>query len=415
MKRIMVIFGTRPEAIKLAPVIMALAESRLFTPLVTVTGQHREMLDQILNLFSIVPQFDLNIIRQRQSLAEITTSALEGLYPLIASERPDLVLVQGDTTTTFVASLSAYYNRVPVAHLEAGLRTQDLYSPFPEEANRRLTSRLAALHLAPTTTSKMNLLREGIDPAHIVVTGNTVIDTLLWAVERASSYGDPALHDLDADPRRVLTITAHRRESWGQPMEMIAAAISRISQEEPDLLIVFPIHRNPIVREAIQPILSRLPNVRIVEPLGYAGFIRLLRRSSLVMTDSGGVQEEAPSLGKPVLVMRDNTERPEAVRAGTARLVGTDPDLIVSTVRRLLHDSSAYSSMANAVNPYGDGLAGQRTLAALAHFFEAGPRPADFDPGGDTFTAGVSAVVKPRRRHTDRRLSDRLVRMRPQD
>jgi UDP-N-acetylglucosamine 2-epimerase (non-hydrolysing) len=375
-RRVMVIFGTRPEAIKLAPVIGALEESPMFEPVVVVTGQHREMLAQVLELFSIEPDHDLELCAPRQTLTSVTTRALTGLEPLLEAERPDAVLVQGDTTTTFVGALAAFYRQLPVIHVEAGLRTLDLASPFPEEGNRQLTSRIASLHLAPTLGNKANLVREGIEPERVVVTGNTVVDALLQAVERSGGYGEPALADLDADPRRVILVTAHRRESWGEGHASVARAVAEIARTEPDVRVVFPIHRNPVVREAVMPFLAGLSNVRVVEPLGYGGLVRLMRRADLILTDSGGIQEEGPSLGKPVLVLRDTTERPEAVAAGTVRLVGTEETAIIGATRTLLHDENEYTAMANAVNPYGDGRASERTVAAMAHFFGLGA-PAD--------------------------------------
>jgi UDP-N-acetylglucosamine 2-epimerase (non-hydrolysing) len=379
-RRVMAIFGTRPEAIKVAPVLAALERSQDLEPVVVVTGQHREMLAQVLELFRIEPHHDLDLCKPGQTLTSITTKALHGLEPLFAAERPDAVLVQGDTTTTFVGGLAAFYQQIPVFHLEAGLRTNNLLSPYPEEANRQLTSRIAALHLAPTLGNKANLVAEGIDPASIVVTGNTVVDALLQAVELSTDYGDPALADLDSDPRRVILVTAHRRESWGEGHAAIARALAEIASTEPDVLVVFPIHRNPVVRDAIVPVLGHLPNVRIVEPLAYGGLVKLMRRADVILTDSGGIQEEGPSLGKPVLVLRDTTERPEAVVAGTVRLVGTEESNIVGATRTLLHDENAYCEMANAVNPYGDGRAAERSLAAMAHYFGLGERIDEFTP-----------------------------------
>jgi UDP-N-acetylglucosamine 2-epimerase (non-hydrolysing) len=380
MRRIMVVFGTRPEAIKLAPVVRALAADDRFQPIVVVTAQHRRILDQVLELFAIDPDHDLAIIRPRQTLTQVTTRALEGLVPLIASQRPDLVLVQGDTTTTFAGALAAFYERVAVAHVEAGLRSGDVGHPYPEEMNRRLTTQLAALHLAPTGTARDALLAEHVPRERIVVTGNTVIDALQWTVGRRVPYRDPALGDLDRDPRRVVLVTAHRRESWDGGMAAIGAALARVARDRDDALIVLPIHPNPVVREAILPAVHGLANVRVVEPLAYGEFARLMDRSHLLLTDSGGIQEEGPSLGKPVLVMRTTTERPEAVHAGTARLVGTDTDTIVAEVCRLLDDPGAYAAMAGAVNPYGDGRATERSLAALAHFFGDGPAADEFTP-----------------------------------
>lgn len=362
----------------MAPIVQALEKHPSFEPVVCVTAQHREMLDQVLQVFDIQPKYDLDILTPGQGLTGITTRALAGLEPVMHDVNPDAVMVQGDTTTTFAGALAAFYRRVPVVHLEAGLRTWDRYSPYPEEGNRRLTSQLASLHLAPTSRSRDNLLQEAFPPGDIVVTGNTVIDALLWTVDRNLSYGDDALLSLDKSDRPVLLVTAHRRESWGTGMASIGDAIARIATAWPDLVVVFPIHRNPVVRQAILPLIERLENVIITEPLPYAGFARLLNRSTLVLTDSGGVQEEAPSLGKPVLVMRNVTERPEAVASGTAKLVGTDPDLIVAEVNRLLSDSAAYEAVATAINPYGDGFAAQRSLEALLHAFDGGPRPEEF-------------------------------------
>jgi UDP-N-acetylglucosamine 2-epimerase (non-hydrolysing) len=377
-KKVMIVFGTRPEAVKLAPIILALAESDDFVPFVAVTAQHREMLDQVTGLFGIAPDADLDIMRPRQTLAEITTRALTGLDELVAKERPDAMMVQGDTTTTFVGALAAHYHQVPVVHVEAGLRTFNRYSPFPEEMNRRLTSQLTSLHLAPTPASCANLVAEGLERQSIVVTGNSVIDALLWTVGKRVAYDDPALEVLDTDERRVLLVTAHRRESWGERMAAVGRALGRIARAEPDLLVVLPVHRNPTVREVLLPPLEGLPNVIVTDPIDYGGFARLIDRAHLVLTDSGGVQEEAPSLGKPVLVMRENTERPEAVTAGTARLVGTDEDRIVNEVATLLRDEAAYSAMASAVNPYGDGHAAPRSVAALAHLFGLGPAAPEF-------------------------------------
>lgn len=377
-RRIAVVYGTRPEAVKVAPIVQALSDSEHFTPLVVVTGQHRSMLDQVNDVFGIVPDVDLDIHAPGQTLTDITMRALEGLRPVLAAERPDALIVQGDTTTTFAAALAAFYEQVPVVHVEAGLRTNDPTSPFPEEINRRLTSQLASLHLAPTATSRANLLAENVDPRAVVVTGNTVIDALLWTVSRRFDYGDRALDTLDDDDRPVLLVTAHRRESWGAPMQAVGRAIARIARANPELLVVFPIHRNPLVREAVLPCLQGLANVVITEPLPYGGFCRLMDRAHIILTDSGGVQEEGPSLGRPVLVMRDTTERPEAIVAGTARLVGTDEEVIVAQVSMLLHDRAAYEDMAKAVNPYGDGQAAARTVAALEEFFGLGHRIDEF-------------------------------------
>ncbi|HEX5188466.1 MAG TPA: UDP-N-acetylglucosamine 2-epimerase (non-hydrolyzing) [Streptosporangiaceae bacterium] len=379
-KRILVIYGTRPEAIKLAPVIRALRESGSLRPVITVTGQHRSIVDQVHEMFCIEPDHDLDVIRPRQSLDGLTARVLRRVSDVLRDERPDAVVVQGDTTSALAGALAAFYQQVPVVHVEAGLRTDDIYAPFPEEANRRLISQIATLHLAPTPVSEANLLRDGVDQARILVTGNTVIDALLQAVPQRAPYGDQHLEAVDETSSPVLLVTAHRRESWGRRMRDVADAIARLARLHPRLRVVLPVHPNPTVRETLLPVLEGLGNVLTVEPLDYGAFTRVLRRSTVVLTDSGGVQEEAPSLGKPVLVMRETTERPEAVAAGTARLVGTDPDRIVDEVHALLTSDRAYEDMANAVNPYGDGHAARRTVAAIGHLCGLGPRPARWEP-----------------------------------
>jgi UDP-N-acetylglucosamine 2-epimerase (non-hydrolysing) len=378
MHSIMPIFGTRPEAIKMAPIVNALTESPQFRCIVTVTGQHREMLDQVNELFGIVPDHDLNILQQGQSLSAILTRTVDGLEELFAHTRPDAVVVQGDTTTSTAAAIAACYHGIPVVHVEAGLRSGDLSSPFPEEANRKLTSQIARLHLAPTSTSRANLLAEGVNAADIVVTGNTVIDALLTTVDKQIPFTDPRLEQLATSGRRILLVTTHRRENQGDAMRGVGRALARIADAEPDLVIVLPAHKNPVVREAVLPALEGKVNVLVTEPLAYGEFTRLLSRAHIVLTDSGGVQEEAPSLGKPVLVMRDNTERPEAVEAGTVALIGTDEERIVREVQRLLHDQPHFDSMANAVNPYGDGKAAERTVAAMAKLMNVGSRLPEF-------------------------------------
>ncbi|MER5659712.1 non-hydrolyzing UDP-N-acetylglucosamine 2-epimerase [Streptomyces mirabilis] len=398
MKRLMVVYGTRPEAIKMAPVIEALDRSPIFRPTVTVTAQHRGLLDQVHALFGVRADHDLDILSERQSLADITVRVLDGLGPLLRNERPEAVLVQGDTTTAFAGALAAFYSQIPVVHLEAGLRTGDRYSPFPEEINRRLATQLASLHLAPTPHARDNLLRDGVPPSSVVVTGNTVIDALLWAVGRKAHYGDPALADLDDTARRVLLVTAHRRESWGSGMESIGSALADLARAEPDLLIVLPLHPNPVVRAAILPQVAHIGSIRLTEPLAYGAFARLMNRAHIILTDSGGIQEEGPGLGKPVLVIRDTTERPEALRAGTSRLVGTDREHIVKQVRLLLHDRAAYAAMAKAVNPYGDGRAADRTVRAIGHWMGLCGRPAEFgdapDSAGDSASAPDAAGVE---------------------
>ncbi len=374
----MPIYGTRPEAIKMAPIVEALKDSETFECVVTVTGQHRAMLDQVNELFGIVPDHDLNIIQQRQSLNSIMTKTIDGLDRLFDSSKPDAVIVQGDTTTSTAAAIAAFYHGIPVVHVEAGLRSGNLLSPFPEEANRKITSQIASLHLAPTSTSKANLLAENIAEEDIAVTGNTVIDALLETVEKQVPFTDPQLEELAASGKRILLVTTHRRENQGDAMRGVGRALARIADSEPGLAIVLPVHKNPAVREAVLPAIEGKSNVIVTEPLAYGQFTRLLALSHIVLTDSGGVQEEAPSLGKPVLVMRENTERPEAVFAGTVSLIGTDERRIFDEVIRLLHSESQFEAMANAVNPYGDGSAAQRTIAALECLLGLGERLPDF-------------------------------------
>lgn len=381
MHSIMPVFGTRPEAIKMAPVINALEASPLFRCVVTVTGQHRAMLDQVNELFGIVPDHDLNILQQGQSLSAILTRTIDGLEALFAHTRPDVVVVQGDTTTSTAAAVAALYHGIPVVHVEAGLRSGNPLSPFPEEANRKITGQIASLHLAPTSASKANLIAEGVRPADISVTGNTVIDALLATAGMEISFSDPQLEALAGSGRKILLVTTHRRENQGDAMRGVGRALARIADAEPDLVIVLPAHKNPVVREAVLPALAGRPNVVVTEPLPYGEFTRLLALAHVVLTDSGGVQEEAPSLGKPVLVMRDNTERPEAVDAGTVTLIGTDEDRIVTEVGRLLHDREYYGSMANAVNPYGDGMAAARTVAAISELLGVGSRLGEYTGG----------------------------------
>jgi UDP-N-acetylglucosamine 2-epimerase (non-hydrolysing) len=381
MYRVMTIYGTRPEAIKMAPLVGELRRHDQLTPIVAVTGQHREMLDQVNDLFGIEPTHDLDLMTPGATLAEITSKTILATSHLLQDVRPDVVIVQGDTTTVLAAALSAFYEKIPVVHLEAGLRTGNIYSPFPEEVNRRLTSPLASLHLAPTSTSKANLLREGIDEATIPVTGNTVIDALEWTTTQPVEFSDPRVGEIvDATKAgsKLLLVTSHRRESWGDRMTESMGAIRDLAVANPDVLVLLPMHRNPIVREVIEPMLGPLENVTLTEPLEYHQFAHVLAASNVVLTDSGGVQEEAPSLGKPVLVMRDTTERPEAVSAGTVRLVGTDADTIRTSVQTLFDDEHAYEEMANAVNPYGDGKAAKRCVAAVSALLGVGEREPDF-------------------------------------
>ncbi|MBI9114619.1 non-hydrolyzing UDP-N-acetylglucosamine 2-epimerase [Sanguibacter suaedae] len=375
---VMVVYGTRPEAIKVAPLIRALEASTALDVVTVVTGQHREMLDQVNELFGIVPDVDLDVFEHGQSLAQVTARVLERLDPVLVERRPAAVVVQGDTTTSTAAALAAFYRQLPVVHLEAGLRSGDIASPFPEEANRRITTRVAALHLAPTEESRDNLVRESVDAATVAVTGNTVIDALLATVAKDVAFTDPRLEQAASSGRPVLLVTTHRRESWGGAMEGVGRALRRIASDRPDHLVVLPAHRNPVVREAVLPHLEGLDNVLVTEPLAYGEFTRLLAVSRIVLTDSGGVQEEAPSLGRPVLVMRENTERPEAVEAGTVLLIGTDEDRIVTEVSRLMDDAEHYAAMATATNPYGDGRASGRAVAAIAELLGVGTRTDDF-------------------------------------
>ena len=370
MKKILTVFGTRPEAIKMAPLVHALSDDNRFDAKICVTAQHREMLDQVLKLFEIKPDFDLNIMKAGQTLNDVTTSILSGLKPILEDFKPDVVLVHGDTATTFAASLAAYYQQIKVGHVEAGLRTGNIYSPWPEEANRQLTSVIANYHFAPTEGSKENLLNEGISKDDITVTGNTVIDALFWVKEKLNK--DSSLTNelssrfnyLDSIKKLIL-VTGHRRESFGDGFERICEALSQIATNNPDTQVLYPVHLNPNVQEPVNRLLKGLDNVFLIEPQQYLPFCYLMDRASIILTDSGGIQEEAPSLGKPVLVMRETTERPEAVDAGTVRLVGTDVKLIVSQVDLLLTNPNEYQKMSRAHNPYGDGLACGRILKFL--------------------------------------------------
>lgn len=369
MKKVMCVFGTRPEAIKMAPVVKAIEENENLQSIVTVTAQHREMLDQVLQLFQIKPDFDLNLMKKNQTLTDITAGVLHGLEEILRQEQPDLVLVHGDTTTTFAATLAAFYQQIPVGHVEAGLRSGNMYSPYPEEANRKLTGVMTTLHFSPTPEARQNLLRENANDANIFVTGNTVIDALLSTVKSQYQFADAALQELMDSPAQKVLITAHRRENQGEPMAHIFQAVRRLHETLPEVQFIFPIHKNPKVRELAARILGDLERVHIIEPLDYEPFANAMARVDLILTDSGGLQEEAPALGKPVLVLRDTTERPEAVTAGTVELVGTDEDLIYNTALTLLTDANAYHKMANAVNPYGDGKASGRIGDAIEYYF----------------------------------------------
>lgn len=375
--KVMLVFGTRPEAIKMAPLALLLTHDPRFDCRICVTGQHRKMLDQVLDLFHLGVAFDLNIMRPHQDLSDITSAVLLGMRGVFEEFSPDIVLVHGDTSTTLSASLAAFYHQIPVGHVEAGLRTHDLGSPWPEEGNRKLTGALAALHFAPTAASAANLRREGVEESRIVVTGNTVIDALLQVLEGLNDApvltgalagvlaGPPErLPTLDSD-RRMILVTGHRRESFGDGFERICAALATIARRFPGVDIVYPVHLNPNVREPVNRLLAGIANVYLIEPQDYAPFVYLMNRAHIVLTDSGGIQEEAPSLGKPVLVMRDTTERPEAVAAGTVKLVGTDTAVIVDEIARLLTDEHEYARMSFAHNPYGDGAASRRIVEAL--------------------------------------------------
>jgi len=369
--KILVIFGTRPEAIKMAPVVLQLQKfPQYFNTMIAVTAQHREMLDQVLDLFCLKPDFDLDIMQSGQTLFDVTTRALTGLNSVMAEAKPDMVLVHGDTTTTFTGALAAFYHQVAVGHVEAGLRTQQKYSPYPEEVNRRLAGVLADLHFAPTETSYQNLLNEGVSAQDIMITGNTVIDALLQTTCAEYKFSDPLLQDLDFANKRIILVTTHRRENLGEPMRNCYTALRRITREYKDVEVIFPVHRNPKVREVVECELGDCKQVRLTEPLDYEPFANLMARSHLILTDSGGIQEEAPSLGKPVLVLRDTTERPEAIMAGTVKLIGTEEEDVYRETKLLLDNHGEYFRMATAVNPYGDGKASERIMKGILRYFK---------------------------------------------
>lgn len=369
-KKIAVIFGTRPDTIKLAPVIQELQRhDRFFLPCLITSAQHREMLDDVLNVFQITPQYDLNVMGYRQTLSALAVNLLEKLDYVLAMEQPDLVMVQGDTATTFMGTLAAFHRRIPVAHVEAGLRTDDKMQPFPEETYRRMTSHAADLHFTPTPAATKALLREGIDRKAILCSGNTVIDALQRTVRRSHTFSSAAVKDVLTRGKRIVVITAHRRENHGAPMLSICAAVKVLAERHPESLFVFPVHLNPAVRDTVFTMLKDIGNIVLMEPLNYPDFINLVDRSHTVITDSGGLQEEAPALGKPVLVLRNVTERPEAVAAGTVKLIGTETDAIVKAVHALLSSARAYKAMSAAVNPYGDGHASERIVGTLLRTF----------------------------------------------
>ncbi|MCD4690670.1 UDP-N-acetylglucosamine 2-epimerase (non-hydrolyzing) [bacterium] len=381
MVRVLSIFGTRPEAIKMAPVVAELVrQSSVFDSHVCVTAQHREMLDQVLEFFGITPDVDLNIMRKNQTLSQITSDVLGGLEPVFEELKPDVVLVHGDTTTTMAAALASFYHRIPVGHVEAGLRTNDMYNPFPEEMNRVLADSLSSLHFAPTATSSANLLEAGISRNSVFVTGNTVIDALIAVAE------DPRLPVSPVPGTgRLILVTAHRRENFGAPLENACRALREVADAHEDVRIVYPVHLNPNVQRVANEVLSGHERIHLLEPVPYPVLVRLMKDSHFVVTDSGGIQEEAPSLGKPVLVLRNETERPEAVEAGTVRIVGTETETVRREMERLLTDDSAYTEMAEAANPYGDGTAAARTASAIAEWFgAAGAAPFEPFRGGDS-------------------------------
>ena len=381
--KVMTVFGTRPEAIKMAPVVLELKKyPDLITPIVAVTAQHRDMLDQVLNLFNIKPDYDLNIMAQGQTLFDITTKAMNGLNEVLSKEKPDIVLVHGDTTTTFAGALAAYYHETAVGHVEAGLRTYNKYSPFPEEMNRKLTGAIADLHFAPTDTASGNLKAEGTKEDKIFVTGNTVIDALHKTVTDDFKFDDEKLANIDYENKRIILVTTHRRENLGEPMRHVYKALKDIVNEFDDVEIVFPVHKNPKVREVVNEELGNIKAVHLIDPLDYEPFANLMHRAFLVLTDSGGIQEEAPSLGKPVLVLRDTTERPEAVKAGTVKLIGTERQKVYEETKYLLTDHDEYQRMANTCNPYGDGKASTRIIEAiLYHYGLSQEKPDSFIAG----------------------------------
>ena len=377
--KVMSVFGTRPEAIKMAPLVQEMEQESRIESIVCVTAQHRQMLDQVLELFQLTPKYDLNIMRQRQTLEGITTRALEGLGEVMEQEKPDLVLVHGDTTTTFAASLAAYYHKIPVGHVEAGLRTYNKYEPFPEEMNRRLTGAIAQLHFSPTPLAKAHLLAENVEESQIFVTGNTVIDVLKTTIEKDYTFTVEELNQIDYQARRVITITAHRRENLGEPLEQICRAVLRLVKEFEDVEVVYAVHKNPAVVEPVHRILGGQERIHLIDPLDLKDMHNLMSRSYFVMTDSGGLQEEVPSMGKPVLVLRNVTERPEGVEAGTLRLAGTEEETVYEMAKELLTSAEAYEAMAKAKNPFGDGFASARIVQAILYQFGLEPtRPEEF-------------------------------------
>lgn len=366
---ILTIFGTRPEAIKMAPLVKTVERSDYLVSKVCVTAQHRQMLDQVLDIFGINPDYDLNIMKEGQTLSGITNLVLDGVERVLGELKPDMVLVHGDTTTTFAAALAAFYCKIPVGHVEAGLRTYDKYFPFPEEMNRKLTGCIADIHFAPTRSNFNNLVREGVNPENIYITGNTAIDALRSTVFEDYEFENELLKNIDFKNKRIIAVTAHRRENLGEPLRNICYALREIKQKYDNVEIIYPVHLNPLVQEPVREILEGIPGIHLTEPVQVLDMHNILARSYLVLTDSGGLQEEAPSLGKPVLVLRNETERPEAVEAGTVKVVGTDKDNIVKETFRLLDDETEYKRMAHSVNPYGDGHASERIVEAIRYWF----------------------------------------------
>lgn len=354
------VFGTRPEAIKMAPLVKELQSREELDAKVLVTAQHREMLDSVLELFDITPDFDLNIMKHGQTITDITTRVLHGVGEIFEQEKPDLVLVHGDTTTTFAAALASFYQKIAVGHVEAGLRTGNIYSPYPEEMNRKLTGSLATYHFSPTIMNVENLLRENISKENIVITGNTVIDALLSVTDKSYRFEIEELNEIDETKQRLILLTCHRRENWGEPMKQIFEAINELTSKHSDVVVVFPMHKNPSIRELARTYFGNNPSVRLIEPLDYEPFANLMKKSYLILTDSGGIQEEAPALGKPVLVLRTETERPEAVKAGTVRIAGIETERIVQLADELLSSQKSYDEMAHAANPYGDGTSSKQ-------------------------------------------------------
>lgn len=367
--KVMTIFGTRPEAIKMAPLVKEIQNCEYLESIVCVTAQHRQMLDQVLDIFNITPQFDLNIMKERQTLVGTTARVLEGLSGVFENQKPDIVLVHGDTLTTFVGALAAFYQKIKVGHVEAGLRTFDKYSPFPEEMNRKLTGDIADIHLAPTKTNKKNLLNEGICEKDIFITGNTVIDALKTTVKEDYKFENEILRNLDFVNKRIILVTAHRRENLGKPMENIFKALRYIVENNSDIEMVYPVHMNPVIRETADKILGDIDQIHLIEPLDVNELHNLMNKCYMVMTDSGGLQEEAPALGKPVLVLRNETERPEAVEAGTVKVAGVETENIIYLAQMLLNDKEEYNKMAKAVNPYGDGSASKRIVDTILYKF----------------------------------------------